>query len=56
MGSFRYGSVCSGIEGATVAWELLDWRPAWFAETEKFPSAVWRSAIRTCTTGAASGG
>lgn len=36
----RYGSVCSGIEAATVAWHPLGWDPAWFAEIEKFPSAV----------------
>lgn len=36
----RYGSVCSGIEAATVAWHPLGWEPAWFAEIEKFPSAV----------------
>ncbi|NUL36614.1 DNA cytosine methyltransferase [Kosakonia sacchari] len=35
-----YGSVCSGIEAASMAWESLGWRPAWFAEIEKFPSAV----------------
>lgn len=35
-----YGSVCSGIEAATVAWHPLGWRPAFFAEIEKFPSAV----------------
>lgn len=35
-----YGSVCSGIEAASVAWEPLGLRPAWFAEIEKFPSAV----------------
>jgi site-specific DNA-cytosine methylase len=35
-----YASVCSGIEAASVAWEPLGWRPAWFAEIEKFPSAV----------------
>ncbi|KUQ86075.1 DNA cytosine methyltransferase [Enterobacter genomosp. O] len=35
-----YGSVCSGIEAASVAWYCLDWQPAWFAEIEKFPSAV----------------
>ena len=37
---FRYGSVCSGIEAATVAWHELGWQPAWFSEIEKFPSAV----------------
>ncbi|EJX5188709.1 Dam family site-specific DNA-(adenine-N6)-methyltransferase [Salmonella enterica] len=36
----RYGSVCSGIEAASVAWESLGWQPAWFAEIEAFPSAV----------------
>jgi DNA (cytosine-5)-methyltransferase 1 len=36
----RYGSVCSGIEAATVAWHSLGWQPAWFSEIEKFPSAV----------------
>ena len=36
----RYGSVCSGIEAASVAWHPLGWRAAWFAEIEKFPAAV----------------
>lgn len=36
----RYGSICSGIEAASVAWEPLGWTPAWFAEIEPFPSAV----------------
>lgn len=36
----RYGSVCSGIEAASVAWKSLGWQPAWFAEIEAFPSAV----------------
>ena len=36
----RYGSVCSGIEAASVAWEPLGWQPAWFSEIEAFPSAV----------------
>lgn len=36
----KYGSVCSGIEAATVAWAPLGWKAAWFAEIEKFPSAV----------------
>ena len=35
-----YGSVCSGVEAATVAWHPLGWKPAWFCEFEKFPSAV----------------
>jgi DNA (cytosine-5)-methyltransferase 1 len=36
----RYGSVCSGIEAATVAWEPLGWEPAFFSEIERFPRAV----------------
>jgi DNA (cytosine-5)-methyltransferase 1 len=36
----RYGSVCSGIEAATVAWEPLGFEAAWFSEIEKFPSKV----------------
>lgn len=35
-----YGSVCSGIEAASVAWEPLGWTPAWFSEFDAFPSAV----------------
>ncbi|WP_353851277.1 DNA cytosine methyltransferase [Acinetobacter sp.] len=35
-----YGSVCSGIEAATVAWHSLGWIPSWFAEIEKFPNQV----------------
>ena len=36
----RYGSVCSGIEAASVAWHPLGWEPQWFSEIEHFPSAV----------------
>ena len=35
-----YGSVCSGIEAATVAWHSLGWKAAWYSEIENFPSAV----------------
>ena len=35
-----YGSVCSGIEAVTVAWESLGFRPAWFAEVDPFCSAL----------------
>jgi len=35
-----YGSVCSGIEAASIAWEPLGMRPVWFAEIEPFPSTV----------------
>lgn len=36
----RYGSVCSGIEAATVAWHGLGWSSAFFSEIESFPKAV----------------
>ena len=36
----RYGSVCSGIEAATLAWHSLGWKPAFFSEIEKFPREV----------------
>jgi DNA-cytosine methyltransferase len=36
----KYGSVCSGIEAASVAWESLGWEAQWFSEIEHFPSAV----------------
>ena len=36
----KFGSVCSGIEAASVAWNPLGWEAAWFSEIEPFPSAV----------------
>ncbi len=36
----KYGSVCSGVEAASLAWEPLGWQPQWFSEIEAFPSAV----------------
>jgi len=36
----RFGSVCSGIEAASVAWHPLGWQAAWLAEIEPFPCAV----------------
>ena len=35
-----FGSVCSGIEAASVAWHPLGWRAAWLSEIEPFPCAV----------------
>ncbi|EJH9530531.1 DNA cytosine methyltransferase, partial [Salmonella enterica] len=40
MNNLSYGSVCSGIEAASIAWEPLGMRPAWFSEIEPFPCAV----------------
>ena len=36
----RFGSVCSGIEAASIAWNPLGWEAAWLSEIEPFPSAV----------------
>ena len=36
----KFISVCSGIEAASVAWNPLGWKAAWFSEIEPFPSAV----------------
>ncbi|WP_019170688.1 DNA cytosine methyltransferase [Pseudaminobacter salicylatoxidans] len=36
----RYGSVCSGIEAATVAWEPLGWNAEFYSEIEPFPCHV----------------
>lgn len=36
----RYGSICSGVEAATLAWRSLGWKAVFFAEVEPFPSAV----------------
>jgi DNA (cytosine-5)-methyltransferase 1 len=36
----KYGSVCSGIEAATMAWHGLGWEPAFFSDIEAFPCAV----------------
>lgn len=47
--TITYGSVCSGIEAASVAWEILGWHPSWFSQFDPdhdykngpdFPSAV----------------
>ena len=35
-----YGSVCSGVEAATLAWEALGWKASFFSEIEAFPSEV----------------
>jgi len=36
----RFGSVCSGIESASVAWNGLGWRAAWFSEIDPFACRV----------------
>ena len=37
------GSVCSGIEAASVAWEPLGLRFEWFSEIARFPSQVLKA-------------
>lgn len=36
----KFGSVCSGIEAASQAWNVLGWEAAFFSEIEPFPCAV----------------
>lgn len=36
----QYGSVCSGIEAVSLAWQPLGMVPAWFSEIDAFPNAV----------------
>ena len=36
----KFGSVCSGIEAASVAWETLVWKAAWFSEIDPFCCAL----------------
>ena len=40
--SLTFGSVCSGIEAASMAWGPLGWRASFFAEVAAFPCAVLR--------------
>ena len=43
----KYGSVCSGIEAASVAWHHLGWKAQWFSEIEHFPSEVLKYRFPT---------
>jgi len=38
-----FGSVCSGIEAASVAWKRLGWRAAFVSEVDAFPRAVLKA-------------
>jgi DNA (cytosine-5)-methyltransferase 1 len=35
-----FGSVCSGMEAASLAWGPLGWKPAFFSEIDKAPCAL----------------
>lgn len=41
MQVIRFGSVCSGIEAASVVWHPLGWRAAWLSEIE-YTRIPWR--------------
>lgn len=36
----NYGSICSGVEAATLAWRSLGWKAVFFSEVEPFPAGV----------------
>ncbi|MBA3622891.1 MAG: DNA cytosine methyltransferase [Methylibium sp.] len=36
----KFGSVCSGIEAASLAFRPLGWEAAWFSEVEPFPCSA----------------
>ena len=38
--TLTFGSICSGIEAASVAWEPLGMKPLWVAEVDKAASSV----------------
>lgn len=38
--TIRFGSVCSGIEAASVAWGPMGWRADWFSEIDKPASSL----------------
>jgi site-specific DNA-cytosine methylase len=38
--ALTFGSICSGIEAASVAWHPLGWRAAFLSEVAPFPRAV----------------
>lgn len=38
--NLRFADVCAGISAASIAWQPLGWRPAFFAENAAFPAAV----------------
>lgn len=43
--SFRFGSVCSGMEAASLAWEPLGWECAFVSEIDKAPCDLLEQRI-----------
>ena len=41
----KYGSVCSGVEAATLAWSSLGWECKFVSEVEPFPCAVLQERL-----------
>ena len=41
-----YGSICSGIEAASVAWEPLGWEASFFSEIAGFPDDHTRIMVK----------
>ena len=39
--TIRYGSVCSGVEAATLAWHQLGWQPQWSFEKTIEATVNW---------------
>ena len=39
----RFGSVCSGIEAASVAWHPLGWKAAWLVMSFRSDNSQWAS-------------
>jgi site-specific DNA-cytosine methylase len=57
LGILIYGSVCSGIEAATVAWKPLGWELAWTSQYDPehkykgLPPAEWRGVSKPSKSG-----
>jgi DNA (cytosine-5)-methyltransferase 1 len=59
MDPITYGTVCSGIEAPSVAWEGLGWAPTFFSEIEAFPRQTLQQrqrAVNANQSGAATTG
>ena len=45
----NYGSICSGVEAATLAWEPLGWKAVFFAETVATENLDFSEAVEKMT-------
>lgn len=46
--ALQFGSVCSGIEAVSLAWEPLGMKAAWFSEIDPFPVCRARTPLPPC--------